>query len=116
MSEATHGETLLRVSILLEQLDKRVSGIDSKLSHEYVTTKDLKPLEETVRRIESAVRDGLSNVSRDAESTEKTFREVFVTKDNFLPVQRLVYGLVTLILAGVVGALLTLVLRQTPGA
>lgn len=36
----------------------------------------------------------------------------YVTKDQFEPVQKVVYGLVTIILATVVGALLILVIRK----
>lgn len=36
----------------------------------------------------------------------------YVTKDQFEPVRNLVYGMVALILTGVIGALLTLVTRQ----
>jgi len=36
----------------------------------------------------------------------------FVTKEEFEPIKKIVYGLVGLILVGVVGAILALILRQ----
>lgn len=109
--QTTH-ETMVRALVLLEQLDRRVNNLDTKLSQEYVTAKELKSFEQGQQRIESTLRDGLGKVNKDAEDTTKAFRELFVTKDQFAPVQRLVYGLVTIILTGVVGALLTVVLSQ----
>lgn len=41
-----------------------------------------------------------------------TLKTDYVTKDQFEPVQKVVYGLVTIILATVVGALLILVIRK----
>lgn len=41
-------------------------------------------------------------------------RETYVTKAEFAPVMRVVYGLVTLILTAVVAALIGLVIIKTP--
>lgn len=41
-----------------------------------------------------------------------TLKTDYVTKDQFEPVQKVVYGLITIILATVVGALLILVIRK----
>jgi hypothetical protein len=43
---------------------------------------------------------------------EKNLENKYVTQDQFAPVKNIVYGLVTLILIAVVGALLTLIIRK----
>lgn len=108
----TPADSLVRVTILLEQLSGRVATIDQRLQNEFVTAKELQSIDRSVAEIKTTIKDGFKQVSDDAESTERGFRELYVTKDQFDPVRRLVYGLVTIILTGVVGALLTLVMRQ----
>lgn len=49
----------------------------------------------------------------DAISALRTeIKEIYVTKDEFAPVRNVVYGLVALILASVIGALLTLLFSR----
>ena len=51
----------------------------------------------------------LSNVEKDISELKKDLREQYVTRTEFEPVQRLVYGLVGLVLVAVVSALIGLV-------
>lgn len=46
------------------------------------------------------------------KQTIKEGKEDFVSRAEFAPIKQIVYGLVGLILTGVVGALLTLIIRQ----
>ena len=46
------------------------------------------------------------------QDLEKKLDGNYVTKEQFAPVQRIAYGLVTIILTGVVGAVLAIVLRK----
>lgn len=46
------------------------------------------------------------------KQTIKESKEDYISRAEFNPIKQIVYGLVGLILTGVVGALLTLVLRQ----
>lgn len=46
------------------------------------------------------------------EEDIKVIKDDFVKKEEFKPIKNLVYGLVSLILTGVVGALLALVVRS----
>ena len=43
---------------------------------------------------------------------EKSLKSTYVTKTEFLPIQKLVYGMVGLILVSVVGAVLALVVKK----
>ncbi len=48
---------------------------------------------------------------RDLDNLAKSVKEDYVNKDQFDPVKRIVYGLVSLILIAVVGALIALVIK-----
>jgi len=55
----------------------------------------------------------VANMSTNIEEIKSDIKDIkgnFVTMDRYLPVERIVYGLVALILITVVGGLLTLVL------
>jgi len=54
----------------------------------------------------------ISYIKKSVEEISKKIGEDFVTKDEFEPVKRIVYGLVGLILVAVVGAVLALVIIQ----
>ena len=63
---------------------------------------------------ESEIKVELKYIRRDLDEIKHNFTlfsNRYVTKDEFAPVKNLVYGLVTLILTAVVGALITLVIR-----
>jgi hypothetical protein len=51
----------------------------------------------------------LRYIRRDLDDIKSKMDDSYVTKDEFAPVKNLVYGLVTLILTAVVGALIALV-------
>lgn len=59
----------------------------------------------------AVIANDMSYVKRDIAEIKETVAHGYVTKDEFEPIKRLVYGLVGLILVGVVGALLSLVVR-----
>ncbi len=52
----------------------------------------------------------LSNVEEKVDSIDRKLELDYVTQDQFEPVKKVVYGLVSLILVAVVGALIALVL------
>lgn len=52
----------------------------------------------------------ISYIKKSVEDINKKITDDFVSKDEFEPVKRLVYGLVSLILITVVGAVLALVI------
>lgn len=53
----------------------------------------------------------LDSVRGDVTEIKNVLKGSYVTQDQFVPVRTVVYGLVGIILLGVVGALLALVLR-----
>ena len=59
-----------------------------------------------------SIETDLKYIRRDLDKIMEKLDKNYVTKDEFAPVQKIVYGLVTLILTGVVLALLALVVRQ----
>lgn len=56
---------------------------------------------EQIRSIDETVRD----IKRKMEAD-------FVTQDQFMPIQKLVYGLVTIILTAVIGGMIALVIKK----
>ena len=51
-------------------------------------------------------------IKKTVEETKKLIEDKYVTKAEFDPIKRIVYGVVSLILIGVVGALISLVVRR----
>ena len=56
----------------------------------------------------------LRDVYQAVQDFRDEVRDTYVTKDEFRPVMKVVYGLVTLILTVVVGAIIALVIIKTP--
>lgn len=52
------------------------------------------------------------NMKTDIEEVKRLLKDGFVTKEEFAPVKSIVYGLVTLVLISVVGALIALVVMH----
>lgn len=72
----------------------RETGNSSMQTKIAVMANDITYLKDTVRHIDEQVSDN------------------YVTKAEFNPVQKLVYGVVTLILIAVIGAVISLVIKQ----
>lgn len=53
-----------------------------------------------------------STLVRDFEEFKDLVNGAFITRNEFEPVKKLVYGLVTMILTGVMGAVIGLVIKQ----
>jgi len=54
----------------------------------------------------------IDNIDFTVKDIQHKLNAEYVTKDQFLPVQRVVYGIVTTVLVGVFGALLALVIQK----
>lgn len=54
----------------------------------------------------------IKHISKDVSEIKSTLRGSYVSKDEFEPIKKIVYGLVTLILVAVVGGLLGLVILK----
>lgn len=52
------------------------------------------------------------SIKEDVKDIRTKLENNYVTKEAFIPVQRIVYGLVSLIIIAVLGALLSLVLKK----
>ena len=63
------------------------------------------------RVLAETTRLDLQYIKDDLKEIKTRLEDKYVTAETFEPVKRLVYGLVTLLLTGVVGGLLALVLR-----
>jgi len=60
----------------------------------------------------AVINNKLDNLVNSVNDIKKKLESDYVTRAEFTPVQRVVYGLVALLLTGVGGALLALVLRK----
>lgn len=54
----------------------------------------------------------ISYIKTDVAEIKSTVQHQYVTKDEFTPVRNIVYGLVTIILIAVTGAIVSLVLKR----
>ncbi len=54
----------------------------------------------------------IDNLKDDIAELKEKINTQLVTKDEFDPIKKVVYGLVSLILVGVIGAILALVIRK----
>lgn len=54
----------------------------------------------------------MKHISEDVAEIKSTLRGSYVSKDEFEPIKKIVYGLVTLILVAVVGGLMGLVILR----
>lgn len=54
----------------------------------------------------------MKHISKDVTEIKSTLRGSYVSKDEFEPIKKIVYGLVSLILVTVVGGLMGLVILQ----
>lgn len=60
----------------------------------------------------AVIKNDIGYIKDDIKALRNMQETNYVTNDQFEPVKRIVYGLVTLILIAVVGALVSLVVRQ----
>ena len=51
-------------------------------------------------------------IKKDVGDVKERLEKSYVTREEFDPIKKLVYGIVGLVLTGVVGALLTLIIRK----
>jgi len=51
-------------------------------------------------------------IKKDVGDIKERLEKSYVTREEFDPIKKLVYGIVGLVLTGVVGALLTLIIRK----
>jgi len=54
----------------------------------------------------------VSYIKRDVAEIKNKLEADYVTRQEFDPIKKVIYGLVTLILTGVVGAIISLVIRK----
>ena len=66
------------------------------------------------REIESlaVIQNDIGYIKRDVADIKTTVQNSYVTKDEFEPIQKIVYGLVGLVLIAVAGGLISLVVRK----
>jgi len=75
----------------LATLEEKTDNVANKLDEHMKTSRDAH--QELIRRFDN-------------------LGEIFVTKDRFAPVEKVVYGLVGIVLAAVLAALVTLVIKK----
>lgn len=77
---------------------------------DYALSRIVVTLEYIQRDLASLEKEFGSNIA-EMKADMKTLQKGFITKEEFEPVKRLVYGLVSLTMVAVVGALISLVLK-----
>jgi hypothetical protein len=60
----------------------------------------------------AVIANDISYIKADVKDIKTKLEMDYVTKQEFDPIKKIVYGLVTLILTGVVGAVLSLILKK----
>lgn len=61
---------------------------------------------------QAVILNKLTNVENDVAAINTRLEKSYVTQDQFEPVKKIVYGLVSIILVAVVGALIALVIKK----
>lgn len=85
----------------LNSIESEQKSMQSQLATGLVTAADVKALKENVARVELT-----------ATKLETSIEDKYVTKANFVVIEKLVYGAAGLILLGVFSAIITLVLKK----
>lgn len=85
---------------LLARLDERTKAIQSEISHLRTEVK------EKVERIESSI----TTMKREVDDVLETVEKDYVRKETFVPIQKIVYGVVGLILTAVFAAIIGMVI------
>ena len=69
-------------------------------------------MKDTTQTDIAVMKNDLSYIKREVIDIKVLVQQEYVTRAEFDPIKKIVYGLVGIILTGVAGALLTLVLKQ----
>lgn len=68
--------------------------------------------EESLETCLALIKKDLNYIKDKVDDIEDKVEGNYVTKTEFQPIKQIVYGMVAIILVGVIGGLLTLILRQ----
>lgn len=60
----------------------------------------------------SRIKSDLEYIKRDISEIKNTLKADYVTREEFSPIKSIIYGLVALLLTGIVGALIALVIDK----
>lgn len=69
-------------------------------------------IEQNIETALAVIQSDINYIKRDLTEVKDKLEADYVTRSEFEPVKKIVFGLVTMVLAGVTGALITLVLRN----
>lgn len=97
-----------RFGVVVEFLKRDLEEMRKQVREEFVTRREYVALEERIDENKRLVDKAFDDLKRSTG-------ERCVSKDEFLPVKNVVYGLVGMILMTVIGALLVLVIRGGGG-
>lgn len=67
---------------------------------------------EDVKEIKETLKSMATKSERDMREIKEVFKTEYVTRAEFEPIKRIVFGVVSLFLVGIVTAILSLVIRQ----
>lgn len=73
---------------------------------------DMGHMKDSFVKLEKSMENGMSSMKSAMEALAATFKKDYVTQQEFAPVRLIVYGLVGTVLVGVLGALITLVIKK----
>lgn len=87
-------------AVLLARIDERTRAMSSQL--------------DDVKRGQADLSSRMDSLTKDVDAKLATHGDNYVTRDEFGPVRAIAYGIVSVVLLGVIGALVALVLRSNP--
>ena len=91
----------------MENFEGALNSFKEALENFKETTVDIKYIRKDVDEITVKLLQSANHIEKKSEQ----YNAQYVSKEQFIPVQRIVYGLVTMILVSVFGALVALVLK-----
>ncbi len=90
-------------------MDKQDNEIHVTLG---IIRNDMGHMKDSFVKLEKSMENGMSSMKSAMEALAATFKKDYVTQQEFAPVRLIVYGLVGTVLVGVLGALITLVIKK----
>lgn len=104
--------TLDKLSVVIEYFKRDLDETRRQVREEFVTMREYRQLQSAHDDLKRTCEDRIGKVSNSAAEGLKALADKSISREEFLPVKNIVYGVVALMLTTVVGALLVLVVRR----
>ena len=111
VNEPSNAAALARLTALLESLQQQVGAMERRLNAEFVTAREVTNITTAVAELRVTLNGFVSEVRDGMRTSQRDFSDEldgYVTKEEFDPIKRIVYGLIGLLLTAMVSALAAL--------